>query len=189
MSHTDPRVSAGHESDDINIKALVSFTLALFVVGAVIHVMLWGLLAFFQRQATKNDPPQSPLARPAVQMPRNTIGEPVFGRGEGVQLLTSEPAVLGKNRESETEALTTYGWTDEKSGAARIPIAEAKKLIVERGLPARSEGVDAELGTHRAAYGESTGGRNISTAVTHETAKPDDAKQEAAPAAHDKGHQ
>ncbi len=62
----------------------------------------------------------------------------------------------------EAETLGTYGWVDEKSGVARMPIEEAKKLILQRGLPARAEGAaDPTLGTPRAAYGESSSGRTI----------------------------
>ena len=179
----------GHQPDEVDIKALVSFTVAMFAVIAVVSVLMWGLMAFFQRQAAKNDPPQSPLARPAVQMPTTTVGNPVFGRAEGVQLLTSEPTVLRTNRDAEAEALSSYGWVDQKTGVTRIPIAEAKKLVVERGLPARSEAVDPALGTRRGAYGESSGGKNISATVAHEAAKPDDTKQEAVPPpVHEKGH-
>jgi hypothetical protein len=198
MSHIDPHATGGshptpnvgHEQDDVDIKALISFTVGMFVVIAVVSVLMWGLMKVFQNQAAKNDPPQSPLARPAVEMPASTVGDPVFGRGEGVQLLTSEPTVLRQVRESEAEALNTYGWVDEKTGVARIPISEAKKLLLERGLPARGEPADPTLGTLRGAYGESSSGRVITAKPLDAAANPEGTKQEAAPpAAHEKGHQ
>ena len=207
MSHTDPPPlkaaaehgphahsaavdpDAGHETDDVNIRALVTFGVGMFAVAVVIHALMWGLFQILQSQAAKNDPPQSPLARPAVQMPTNTIGTPVFGQGEGVQLLSNEPTVLGQTRESETAALTTYGWVDQKTGVARIPIAAAKKLLVERGVPSRGEAADPMLGTKRGAYGESSGGRILTAKPPADGAQQEAPKQESAPGppAHEKG--
>ncbi len=39
----------------------------------------------------------------------------------------------------EESTLQSYGWVDQSSGEARIPIARAMELIAERGLPVRSE--------------------------------------------------
>ena len=185
MSHTDPHAAnaaeeVGHESDEVDVKTLVTFTIAMFVVVGMVAVLMVGLMQFFQRQAAKNDPQQSPLASPPVQMPSSTVGNPVFGRAEGVQLVTSEPDVLHKIRESEAQALRTYGWVDEKNAVARIPIAEAKKLLVERGLPARSQAADPSLGTRRGAFGESSGGRLLTTKPANEPA-PEGTKQDATP--------
>ena len=35
------------------------------------------------------------------------------------------------------QALHEYGWVDQKTGVAHVPIDQAKKLLAERGLPAR----------------------------------------------------
>ena len=58
----------------------------------------------------------------------------------------------------------SYGWVDEKSGIARMPISEAKKLILQRGLPARADGAGSVARVLAVpAYGESSGGRTIPT--------------------------
>jgi len=36
----------------------------------------------------------------------------------------------------DTDANNKLGWVDERSGIAQIPVSEAMKLIVEKGLPA-----------------------------------------------------
>jgi hypothetical protein len=43
-------------------------------------------------------------------------------------------------RAAEETTLTTYGWVDKNAGIARIPIDEAMKRVVEKGLPARASG-------------------------------------------------
>ncbi len=41
--------------------------------------------------------------------------------------------------EADTKANEELGWVDEKAGIARIPVSDAMKLIVEKGLPAVPE--------------------------------------------------
>ena len=170
MSHTDParhdhgsllNPDVAHEATDVNLRVLVGFAVGLSTVTATVFVLMFGLFWYFNREAVEKDPSVSPLARPSVEMPRSSAGNPVFGQGLGPQLLTHEPSVLAKQRKMEQEVLDTYGWVDEKSAIARLPISEAKKLILQRGLPARAEAVDPSLGTRRAALGESSSGRTI----------------------------
>ena len=40
-------------------------------------------------------------------------------------------------RTAEDEQLKSYGWVDRNGGVVRIPIDEAMKLTLQRGLPAR----------------------------------------------------
>jgi hypothetical protein len=151
-----------HEHTDANIRVLVGFATGLFVVVVIVLLLMGGLFKVLESRAAKNDPALSPLTRPPAQMPTSQVGEPIFGRGSsGPQLLTNEPTVLLKQHTREQEALGTYGWVDQKTGVARIPIAEAKKLIVQRGLPSRAEPADATSGTRRAVFGESSSGRVI----------------------------
>ena len=195
MRHTEAggygdrdNAEVAHEHSDVNVRVLLSLTVGLLAVVAIVGVLMWGLLWTFQRNAAQNDPPLSPVARADVQMPASQVGNPYFGPSGGPQLLTNEPTVLQKHRQTEEEALHTYGWIDEKSGVARIPIDEAKKLILQRGLPVRAEAaVNAEAGTRRSAYGESSSGRTITAAPpSEEPAKEGGA---AAPAAQTpKGH-
>ena len=173
-----------HEHSDVNIRTLIGFAVTLFVVVVIVYLLMGGLFKFFEGQAAKGDPDLSPLTRPAVQMPTSQVGVPVFGRGSGgPQLLTGEPTFLATQRTAEQEMLGTYGWVDEKAGVARIPIGEAKKLILQRGLPARADAADPALGTRRAAFGESSSGRTITSTPAQETAGEQPPAAEQAPGA------
>jgi hypothetical protein len=47
---------------------------------------------------------------------------------------------------SETQKeLNNYGWVDEKTGVAHIPIEEAMKLIAGKGLPSRESKAAAKI--------------------------------------------
>lgn len=202
MSHTNQPSDAdylhnpevAHEHRDVDVRTVLAFAIGLLTVVLTVFLLMGGLFKLLERQAAKSDPTLSPLARPAVQMPASSIKEPIFGKGTaGPQLVTSEPTVLHEQRTKEQASLSTYGWIDEKAGVARIPISEAKKLILQRGLPARAEGADSLLGTRRAAFGESSSGRTITPAPAQQpgTEPPQPPAGEppaAAPAAAPKGH-
>ena len=55
------------------------------------------------------------------------------------RLQTNPREDLRTLRAKEDELLGSYGWVDKNAGVVRIPIEDAMKLTVERGLPARQE--------------------------------------------------
>lgn len=139
-----------HEHSDINIRAVLGFAAGLVVVAIVVHLLMWGAFVWLERVAASNDPQLSPLAVEDGRLPP----EP--------RLLTNEYNVLRDVRSSEMRTLQGSGWIDEAAGIARIPIDEAKKRIVEGGLPTRpGTPVDPRLGTMAPAMGESSGGRML----------------------------
>jgi len=139
-----------HEHADVNIRTLISLAAALVVVVAIAAALMYGLFVVLEKQAERRDPLVSPFAAAPGQAP------------QGPRLLTNEPANLRQFRQEEAGKLEGYGWMDQGSGIARVPIDQAKKLVVEHGLPVRSDGAaDDTLGTHAPAYGESSGGRTI----------------------------
>jgi hypothetical protein len=176
MKHTDPAPAGhhrytpeelhnedvAHEHSDINVRAIALFAGGLAVVAAVVFVLMWGLFKFFEAQAKANDAELSPVAPPAAQMPRRTTDSPAFGNAPSPQLLTNEFMALERHRRTEDQVLKGYGWVDEHAGIARMPVAEAKKLIVERGLPVRADApADPTLGTVRPVRGEASSGRTV----------------------------
>jgi hypothetical protein len=152
-----------HEDSDVNIKALVMSAVGLAVIMVVSAVLMYALFWWvFVPQAEASAPKLSPLALPATTMPKTTTASPYFGGAPQPQLLTNEPSLLNQIREREAQQLHSYGWVDEKTGVARIPIDDAKKLLLERGVPSRADApTDPRLGTHAPAFGEATSGRRI----------------------------
>jgi hypothetical protein len=175
MTHTDARGAhhhdhpelhnedVAHEHSDVNIRAILMFAIGLVIVAIVVHIVIAVMFRWLDDQAKQNDPQLSPLSAQAPNMPTTTTESPFFGHARGgAQLLTNEPMALQKLRETENKTLQGYGWVEGKPGVAYMPIGEAKKLILERGVPARAgEPVDATIGTRAAAMGDASGGRNI----------------------------
>ena len=44
---------------------------------------------------------------------------------------------LSELRAKQESLLKGYGWVNKEAGIARIPIEEAMRIVVQRGLPAR----------------------------------------------------
>ena len=168
--HHDPaelhNEDVAHEHTDVNIKAILMFAAGLALVTLVVHILMAAMFNWMEGQAKKNDPQLSPLSVAAAEMPKTTRESPAFGHARGgVQLLTNEPMALRKLRGDEDKRLHGYGWVDGKPGIAHMPVNEAKKLILERGVPTRAgDPLDPTLGTRAAAMGEASSGRTIPAA-------------------------
>jgi hypothetical protein len=55
------------------------------------------------------------------------------------RLQTNPRGDLADLRGGEEQTLKSYGWVDKSAGVVRIPIDEAMKIVVQKGLPARQE--------------------------------------------------
>ena len=121
---TNPDVH--HEHSDVNIRGILAFGVALIVVGVFIHFAVWVLFKYFDSREAQQTPAQYPLA--ATQASR-VPPEP--------RLQTNPRQDLADLRAREDETLGTYGWVDKNASVVRIPIEEAIKKTLERGLPAR----------------------------------------------------
>jgi hypothetical protein len=126
---TDPHVThppVAHEESDVNIRAILAFGGGLLAVAIVIHLAMWVLFRFFDARAARQDTVTYPLA---AKQEQRLPPEP--------RLQTNPRQDLADLRAAEDQTLTTYGWVDRNAGVVRIPISEAMKLAIQRGLPAR----------------------------------------------------
>ena len=104
------------------------------------------LLAHAQR--VEREPPKYPLA--VGESPR-VPPEPRLQRFPREDIM--------KLRIGEEAALHQYGWVDRNAGIVRIPIDEAMKLTLERGLPARPQD-PAQIAEADTLPADSSAGRN-----------------------------
>lgn len=144
-----------HEESDINVRAIIWFVVVLTAIVLSMNVSMWGMFRLLQYYERKYEPAVTPLARPAAQP-----GD--FTKDFPQPLLQTEPWKEYKNfRGTQENHLHGYGWVDEKLGVARIPIAKAKEMLLQKGLPVRPELAEETAGTHVAGTGESNSGRMI----------------------------
>lgn len=131
MAHTqsthDENPDVHHETSDINVRAVVMSAVGLAVITAVSGVVVWLLFVYLTRSADHTSAARNyPLA----------IGQE--DRLPPAPRLQTDPKQdLRDLRADEDAALSGYRWIDRNAGVVRIPIDEAMKLTLERGLPSR----------------------------------------------------
>jgi ABC-type nickel/cobalt efflux system permease component RcnA len=121
-----------HEHRDINVRAIFGFLITLTVVAMVIQFGLWGMFRYLKGSYKSLDPERNPMLSGVPQPPQK---DPI--RDFPQPRLQADP-VHDVNRMRVTEDKLLSGpptWVDEQAGVVRIPIEQAMKLTLERGLP------------------------------------------------------
>ena len=118
-----------HETTDVNFRAILTFGCGMIVVAVGIYFLVWLLFGYFTSREAQRVPPEYPLA---VSQGERVPPEP--------RLQTAPREDLRDLRASEDAVLGSYGWVDKTAGIVRIPIDEAIRLTLQRGLPKRQEG-------------------------------------------------
>ena len=139
--YLNPPSGSGHEHTDADVSMIVQFGVWLTVSAIVVHILMWFTFAFFVDLRENRGPAEFPLA---TDQGRRLPAGP---------RLQAQPAnEIYEFRRRESAELDGYSWVDKNAGTVRIPIAEAMRLTVERGLPSRAvdgagAGVPAEAST------------------------------------------
>jgi hypothetical protein len=149
-----PGKSNGHtdfERRDIGAGGVLYFMAGLAVAAIIIHFVIAGMYRYLEHHAEAQQRALSPLVTNTVRDTRSL--PPQFKTDqEGAdyekylqqnfpepQLEIDERTELNKVRLSEEDRLSTYDYIDKDAGTVRIPIDRAMDLLVQRGLPTRTE--------------------------------------------------
>jgi len=125
--HDEHNLDVAHEQSDVALRPLLTFAGGLLALGAVVYFVVFLLFTYFTRQADRaSQDLRFPLA---VGQENRLPPEP--------RLQANPRQDLRDLREAEDQRLTTFGWVDRNAGVVRIPIDEAMKLTLQRGLPSR----------------------------------------------------
>jgi hypothetical protein len=143
MNHdNDKHSEPGHEMTDVSISGLVKFLVVLTVSTIVIFVAMKYYTDFLEGQEEQAElPPASRVNPPGV---RRLPPLPRLQGAPGSEALPLDE--MKQYREQEQAALTSYSWVDKGTGVVRIPIEEAKKIILEKGMPVPSPTAAAAKG-------------------------------------------
>jgi hypothetical protein len=117
-----------HETTDVDIRGIFGFAIGLTVVCFFAAFLVWVMFKYFDSREAHRVAPQYPLA---TAQETRLPPEP--------RLQTDPKGDLQELRTQGDRILNSYGWVDKNAGVARIPIEEAMKLVVQRGLPSRQE--------------------------------------------------
>ena len=124
FSHATPAVH--HETSDASVGAVFAFGAGLMITGVIVLFLAWLLFGYFKGPDAGSGAREFPLA---LEQQNRLPPEP--------RLQTNPRKDLIDLRAKEDKVLYSYGWVDKNAGVVRIPITEAMKLTVERGLLSR----------------------------------------------------
>jgi hypothetical protein len=120
---------AKHEHTDIDPELGYRFAIWLVVAMLLSVAIVYGSFWFFEGREVAVDQrvQQFPLAVGQAKEPPSP------------RLQTQPFKDIYLLRQGENEKLDSYGWVDKEAGVARIPIDRAMEVMIERGIPARTE--------------------------------------------------
>jgi hypothetical protein len=117
---------AGHEARDAKIAPIVLTGAGLALTVAIVGLVVYGIFQYLETHPATGARPNPMSAEESQIPPRPRIEE--------------HPAIeIQQLHAQENSILSTYGWTDKKTGVVRIPIDRAMELQLERGFPTRKE--------------------------------------------------
>jgi hypothetical protein len=123
----DPdNVEVVHEESDVNVGAILRYGAGLFLIAAVAHLFLWWFLGVYERQNEQTRTQAYPMASSQQDRLPPTPRFQENPQQELQELFARQKALL-----------EGYSWANKEAGVVRIPIEDAMRLVVERGLPAR----------------------------------------------------
>ncbi len=127
VHHQSQQADVDHETSDVNVRAILSFAGGLIALAVVVYLVVWLLFGYLSRREDRASGARTyPLA---VGQEDRLPPEP--------RLQTNPRQDLRDLRTAEDQTLKSYQWIDQNGGVVRIPIDEAIKLTLQRGLPAR----------------------------------------------------
>jgi hypothetical protein len=137
-------VGVGHETSEMRIGPIGWFLVALSFGTVVICLLTVGLFDSFEKNLKDTEGKASPLSserqklppEPRLQLAPSTT-EQLETRQSPNLKLEHPLQEMKRLLDEENKKLSSYGWVDEKAGVVRIPIEEAKKRLLQNGVPTR----------------------------------------------------
>jgi hypothetical protein len=131
-----------YDRTDLSPRGILVFLIGLLIAGVFIEIVLWGMFHFLARSPFFAQGNPSPMLNVQKAPPLAAAGkdfENTSNVNPGVfpepRLQTNEVLDMDQFLQSEHKILYVDQPFADKSGTVHLPINEAMKLIVERGLP------------------------------------------------------
>lgn len=134
--------NGGYERRDIGVAGVLYFLAGLALGVLLVYLIADGFYSYLEKRSDVQQTPVSPLVTNAPADTRKLSSDYkdyLKQNFPSPQLEVDERGQLDKIRIDEAETLSRYDWVDQKAGTVRIPIDRAMDLIVQRGLPVRSQ--------------------------------------------------
>lgn len=122
-------VKAGHELTDVKVAPLLQFGVML---AAIIVFTMWAMYEMHGGIGTfleERGAPAHPMAQPTVP------AGPLLQANE-----VADYRVFAAQQSASTSSDPAYLWLDKQGDVVRLPIARARELVLQEGLPHRKAG-------------------------------------------------
>ncbi|MEO5857359.1 MAG: hypothetical protein ABIR33_00265 [Pyrinomonadaceae bacterium] len=139
-----------YEQNVIGFQGIVYFAIGLFLLIVITFGLMWALLGVFEDQAKIEKGSNNPMLQsekerlPAEPRIQGAPGFGVDGPNGRVNLELTAPQSEWRELQKQYTEVWSKGKVDKATGAvSSLPIEEAKKMLLERKVKAKS-GADAE---------------------------------------------
>ena len=122
------------ETRDVKVRTIYWYLVVLTLSVAFCFLISVYVLRYTDRFAASSDAPMMP-SRAAMGRDYHTM--PPEPRLQGVPGHETDPQQDRRDKvQADSDANEKYGWIDQKTGVAQIPVKEAMKIIAAKGLNA-----------------------------------------------------
>ena len=138
-----------HEQSDVNVRAILWWAVGLVVFAIVAHVAVYA--HFIVMRKMERDPnllPVSMVKQQGPKLPPAPRLQPFPSPGEGGRaaspLRDVPPRDMAEMRRDQQKHLSSYGWVNEATRTAHIPIDRAIELQLQKGFPVATTGTQPQ---------------------------------------------
>jgi hypothetical protein len=122
------------EPRDIDIGTIARYLVYLAITIVIALVICVPILKVLTKYVAEQDTPMPAIRSAMTQQQRDEQQLPPQPRLQGVPGSTSDPQQdLREKIERDTKANDTFAWVDKDKGIAQIPVADAMKIIADKG--------------------------------------------------------
>lgn len=127
--------TVAYESRDVQVRTIYWYLFSLAVATVLAFAAAVVILRVTTKMVVDADAPELPVRKGLKDQQKLQYALPPEPRLQGVPGHTSDPQQdLREKLREDSQANEQLRWIDQNAGIAQIPVSEAMKLIVERGV-------------------------------------------------------
>ncbi len=161
-----------YEANIIGMRGIIYFALGLFLLIVVTFGLMWLLQNVMEQDAVENKSSNNPMqlskeeAVPPEPRLQAAPGFGVDGPNGRINLELQAPQAEYRELEKQWNKLLAEGQKDARTGMViTLPIAEAKKKLLEQSAAQKSEGGQNEFEKSRMRVSDASAGRTSTLRV------------------------
>jgi hypothetical protein len=123
------------EPRDVKVKTIVWYLISLAIATIIAFGASEYILRGMNKMVAASDAPEMPMRKMMTNEEKMDAMYPPEPRLQGVPGHETDPQTdLREKVNADTQANEELRWIDQNAGIAQIPVSEAMKLIVEKGV-------------------------------------------------------